>query len=214
MYRLGKGFCYILYRVVWRARASGVENIPVEGPVILAGNHRSYLDPPLMGIFAPRQISYMAKAYLFNVPILGSAIRSVGAFPVDRNAGATAAIRRSMEVLRAGGAIGLFPEGTRNPAASEQAQQGVALLASLTGATVVPTRLTGTDKARRLHQISVVYGKPMRLPEGRKATREDLAKFTSDIMQAIRNLADPSCPPEDSSCHPEEPAEAGVSKDA
>jgi 1-acyl-sn-glycerol-3-phosphate acyltransferase len=169
----------------------GVENIPLDGPLIFAANHRSYLDPPLLGIFCPRVISYMAKASLFTVPLLGAAIRSVGAFPVDRAGSATAAIKRSVEVLRAGGAIGLFPEGTRNRDGNAQPQQGVALLASLTGALVVPAGLIGTDKAQaaKLHQIRVIYGKPMRLPEGRKATREDLAKFTNDIMDAIQRLA-------------------------
>jgi 1-acyl-sn-glycerol-3-phosphate acyltransferase len=166
-----------------------VENIPMDGPLIIAANHRSFFDPPLLGIFCPRQISYMAKAELFKIPVLGPAIAAVGAFPIDRESGGAGAVKRSVRVLRAGGAIGLFPEGTRNRDGNVQARQGVALLASLSGAPVVPAALLGTDKVKKFHQISVVYGKPMRLPAGRKATREDLAKFTDDIMDAIRRLA-------------------------
>ena len=84
-----------------------------------------------MGCLCPRRLSYMAKKELFEIPVLGPMIRGLGAYSVDRRGSATAAIKRSLEVLQAGGAIGIFPEGTRNRDGSVAPQTGVALLASL-----------------------------------------------------------------------------------
>jgi len=177
-------------RILWRARATGTEHVPLDGPLIVACNHVSYLDPPVMGSFCPRQIHFMAKKQLFDIPVLGAAIRAVGAYPVDREGTPTAAIKRSVELLRTGECIGIFPEGTRNLEGDVQARQGVALLASLGKAPVVPACIAGSNHARSLGKIKVAFGAPLRLPSDRKATRDDLAKFTDDVMSAIRALAE------------------------
>jgi 1-acyl-sn-glycerol-3-phosphate acyltransferase len=177
-------------RVLWRVQVRGVENVPRSGPLIVACNHRSYLDPPVMGSFVPRRISYMAKKELFDIPVLGAAIAAVGAYPVDREGSATAAIKRSVEILRAGGCIGIFPEGGRNLEGEKEARQGVALLASLGKAPVLPAAIVGTDRASKLGQIKVAYGSPLMLPAGRKATRDDLANFTQEVMGAIGALVE------------------------
>jgi len=187
-YDFSKATVRALSRLLWRARATGTQNVPLDGPLLIACNHISYLDPPVMGCLCPRRISYMAKRELFEIPILGGVIRALGAYAVDRQGSATAAIKRSLEVLRAGGAVGIFPEGTRNREGIVEAQTGVALLASLAGAPVVPACVRGTDRARRLGRVEVAFGPPMRLPAGRKATRDDLAKFTGEIMKAIDAL--------------------------
>ncbi len=189
LYDFASGTIRLMMRVVWRARVIGTENVPRSGPLIVACNHRSYLDPPGMGCFCPRRISYMAKKELFDIPILGPAIRAVGAYPVDRQGSAKAAIKRSLEVLCDGGAVGIFPEGTRNRDGSVRPQTGVALLASLAGAPVVPAHIAGSDRATQFAQIKVVFGAPLTLPPGRKATHDDLAKFTAEIMNAISALA-------------------------
>jgi 1-acyl-sn-glycerol-3-phosphate acyltransferase len=189
LYDFAKNTIRIIASIVWRAKAYGQENVPLTGPLIVACNHVSNLDPPVMGSFFPRRISYMAKKELFDIPVLGPMIRAVGAYPVDRQGSATAAIKRSVEVLRAGGTVGIFPEGGRNVTGNNEIRQGVALLASLGHAPVVPACIIGSDRANQLGQIKVVYGKPLALPAGRKATREDLAKFTDDVMSAIRALS-------------------------
>jgi 1-acyl-sn-glycerol-3-phosphate acyltransferase len=178
----------LMLQTIWRARAYGVENVPRDGPLILACNHVSYLDPPCMS-FVPRRISFMAKKELFEIPLLGPAIRAVGAYPVDRRGSASAAIKRSLEVLRAGGAVGIFPEGTRNLTGEVRPQTGVALLASLAQAPVVPAAIVGRGRAAAFAQIKVAFGKPLALPANRKATHDVLAKFTGDIMKAIHELA-------------------------
>lgn len=183
-----KAILIAIGRTVFRVRVTGREHVPKTGPLIVACNHVSYLDPPMMGVFLPRPISYMAKAQLFEMPVLGPLIRGLGAYPVDRDGNVTAAIKRSVEVLRAGGCVGIFPEGTRNIAGDVQARQGVAFLASLAKAPVVPAAIVGGDRAKHLHQIKVAYGPPIRLPADRKATRDELAKFTDEVMSAIAAL--------------------------
>ncbi len=179
----------LLARTVWRARVYGTENVPARGPLIVACNHASYLDPPLMGCLCPRRLSYMAKKELFEIPALGPMIRALGAYPVDRRGSATAAIKRSLQVLDAGGAVGIFPEGTRNRDGTVAPQTGVALLAALAGAPVVPACILGSSRALRFGRVDVAFGAPLALPGGRKATRDDLAKFTAEIMNAIEALA-------------------------
>jgi 1-acyl-sn-glycerol-3-phosphate acyltransferase len=192
LYDAASGTIKLMMMTIWRARATGVENVPKTGPLIIACNHVSYLDPPGMGCFAGRRISYMAKKELFNIPILGPAIAAVGAYPVDRKGSARSAIKNSLEVLKAGGAVGIFPEGTRNASGENEPQAGVALLASLSKAPVVPACIVGSDRASKLGKIKVAFGPPLRLPLDRKATHDDLSKFTGEIMSAIRALSEKS----------------------
>jgi|SRR5579862_1006712 len=189
LYDRASGTIRFFMKLVFRARAYGTENVPMSGPLIVACNHVSYLDPPGMGCFCPRRISYMAKKELFDIPLLGPAIAAVGAYPVDRAGSAKAAIKRSLEVLEAGGTVGIFPEGTRNRTGEVRPQTGVALLASLANAPVVPACIVGSERVMRFPQIKVAFGPPMELPADRKATHDDLAKFTSDIMGAIQALS-------------------------
>jgi 1-acyl-sn-glycerol-3-phosphate acyltransferase len=176
-------------RTLWRASVTGTENIPADGPLIVACNHVSYLDPPLMGCLCPRRISYMAKKELFAVPVLGAVIRGLGAYSVDRGGSAASAIKRSLQVLGSGGAVGIFPEGTRNRRGAVSPQIGVALLASLAQAPVLPVFIRGTDRALRLASVQVAFGAPLAPPAG-KATREELAKFTTKLMKEIDGLAE------------------------
>jgi len=176
-------------RTFWRARVFGTGNVPAGGPLIVACNHVSYFDPPLLGSLCPRRIRYMAKKELFAMPVLGPVIRALGAYPVDRHGSATAAIKRSLQVLESGGAVGIFPEGTRNPKGLVTPQFGAALLAALAQAPVVPACVCGSERAPTLAKISVAFGAALS-PPVRKATRDDLAKFTAEIMKAIETLAE------------------------
>ncbi len=188
LYDAAKYTFWAFFGTIWRMRVHGGENVPKTGPVIVASNHISYFDPPVLGTASPRRLSYMAKQQLFEIPVLGAAIAAVGAYPVDREGSAASAIKRSVEVLRKGGAIGIFPEGTRNITGQNEPRGGVALLASLGKAPVVPAAIVGTKDAKRLGKFDVVFGKPMSLPQDRKATREEMANFTDEVMRAIRSL--------------------------
>lgn len=190
-YALSKLFVRILGRLLWRVHAHGIENVPITGPLIVACNHMSYLDPPILGAFCPRRVHYMAKQELFRIPVLAPVIRALGAYPVDREGSATGAIKRSVEILRRGEVVGIFPEGARNPLGVIQARRGVALLAALGNAPVVPAAVTNSARAMRLARIEVLFGRPLQLGSSRP-TKEQLEEFTTAIMTEIRTLSDSS----------------------
>ncbi len=178
-----------LLRSVWRFRVVGVERVPRNGPLIVAANHLSYFDPPALGAALPRPVHFMAKEELFRIPILGPLIGRLNAYPVDRKRGDVAAIKRSVEVLQDGAAIGIFPEGTRNKKGDIRPQWGVALIHARSGAPILPAWIDGTNRWRRLGRIQVAFGEPLRLARaGEKATREDLANWTDEVMKRIRAL--------------------------
>lgn len=189
LYAFARNSIRLYSELIWNAKAVGAENIPVDGPLIIACNHISLLDPPVMGSFVSRQVSYMAKRELFEVPVLGPLIRAVGAYPVDREGSAASAIKRSVEMLRAGGCIGIFPEGGRNLEGDKEVRGGVALLASLGKAPVVPAAIVGTNLKKKRNKIKVAFANPVALPSDRKATRDELAKFTDTVMSTIYALA-------------------------
>lgn len=189
-YDVAKCFLNLLFRVVWRMRVEGAQRVPRQGPLILACNHASYLDPPALGCAAPRIVSYMAKAELFKIPVLGPAIASVRAFPVERGKGDVAAIRTALKELERGGCVGIFPEGTRVKEGEVRAPQaGVGLLAYLSRARVVPAAVSGSNKARTLARITVRFGDPMEFRcAGSKATRAELESFAAEVLERIRGL--------------------------
>ena len=122
----------IFFQVLFRAKTYGKEHLPSEGPVILAANHMSNWDPPLLATFLPRPVSYMAKIELFEHPIFGAAIRRCHAFPVRRGAADRGAIKAAINVLKQGRVLGLFPEGTRSKDGKlHKAEAGVGLLAAM-----------------------------------------------------------------------------------
>jgi 1-acyl-sn-glycerol-3-phosphate acyltransferase len=186
-YRVARGICKIVCIALWRFKAVGVENVPLDGPLIVACNHVSYLDPVALGVGAPRMLTYLAKKQLFDIPVLGPIIRGCGAYPLDRNAG-VAAVRVALRVLKEGRAVGIFPEGTRNLQGDAAEKGGAAFLAALSGAPVVPAAVAGTKDAKRFAQIRVAYGKPMTIVRNRKAEADDLEKWTAEIMRCIREL--------------------------
>ncbi len=187
-YRVARAICRFVCVVLWRYRAVGVENVPRSGPLIVASNHLSYLDPVALGVGLPRMLTFLAKKELFAIPVLGALVRGCGAYPLDREAGGVAAVRAALRVLKDGRCVGIFPEGTRNLSGAAPEKGGAAFLAALSGAPVVPAAVTGTKDAKRFAQIRVAYGKPMAIVRNRKADDDDLEKWTAEIMRRIRLL--------------------------
>ena len=178
----------VLARVVWRLRVVGRDKVPRTGPLIIAANHVSNFDPPFLGVAMPRPISYMAKKELFAVPVLGPAIARLNAYPVDRQAGGTAALRASLRMLKEGRCIGVFPEGGRNVRGDKEAKGGAAFLAAASGAPVVPAAIVGSRTLRPFKRVTVVFGEPMHLTRNRQSEGDDLEKGATEIMQRIRAL--------------------------
>lgn len=194
LYNLAKGLFRIQFKLMgWKIR--GLENLPPEGPVILAINHVSLWDPIVAASSVPRQVSYMAKEELFSIPLLGPIIRRLGAFPVKRGQGDMSAIRQSLKVLKEQKVLGLFPEGTRSKTGElQKGLPGIALLMEKGKATVVPVKVSGTKQllTKGWGKIEVFIGSPL-TPEMLKAPEEvenQREWVTKKIMEALNSLND------------------------
>lgn len=195
-YLLGYSLSKAIARAFFRYRVIGAENVIEDGPVILAANHASFLDPPLVGIACRRGIHYLARKSLLDWPVLGPILPELNVIPVDQKNADRSALMAAIRVVREGGAIILFPEGTRSTDGRLQsAQPGVGMLVAKTGAPVVPVRVFGSFEAfprdrmlpRRV-PITVVIGKPLRFDKEAFSGREDYQKASDRIMDAVARL--------------------------
>jgi 1-acyl-sn-glycerol-3-phosphate acyltransferase len=199
LYAVLKPFAVLLMRLLFRVEGRGTEHVPAQGPVLLVANHSSLLDPPLVGGVAPRQLSFMAKAELFRVPLFGALIRRLNARPVRREGADAGALRTALRVLQEGGVLLMFPEGTRGPeGALREPKPGAAMLAVMSGAPVVPVFIQGSGRAwprgrtlPRPAKVRVTFGPPQiferRDADGRKRDYEAVSRR---MMAAIGRLAD------------------------
>ncbi len=179
-------------------RVFGVARVPSDGALIVAPNHVSTLDPPVIACAMPRRISFMAKKELFDRPLFGSLIRSLGSFPVQRGEADTEAIRLALSLLEGGRALLVFPEGTRgNGEAMLPVNRGVAMLARRSGATVLPVGIVGTHlkmpRGRafpRFRRVEVEFGEPFTYAEiGIHPTeRENREAFAKELERRILGL--------------------------
>jgi len=159
----------LIFATYFRWRVHDRDRVPREGPVILAANHASFLDPPLVGSGLPRAINYLARENLFKYPVIGWLLRSWNAVPVDRDGGGGAGLKAILDRLLAGGGIILFPEGTRSPDGTlRAARAGIGLTVIKSSAPVVPVRVFGTHQAWGRHMkrpkprpVAVKYGSPL-----------------------------------------------------
>lgn len=203
-YRLGWIMFRTLYRVYFRWRVFGAKNVPLQGGVILASNHASYLDPPLVGSGLSRDINYLARESLFRFPVVGTVLRSWNSVPVDREGGGGRGLKAILARLLAGGAIILFPEGTRTKDGNlQRAHSGIGLTVIKSTAPVVPVRVFGTFEAfgrhhkfPRPYRVTVKYGHPLDFEKLRteakacdKARLKEIYQQAADeIMTAIAKL--------------------------
>ena len=183
-----RGAIYIWCKIYYRAQINGLENIPKEGPLIFCGNHRSYLDPPLMVVTAKRDMKFLAKEELYKNKFLAFLGWVFEAIPVKRDEKDIQAIKMSLKDLKEGKCIALFPEGTRNGLEKgEKVKDGVAFFAIRSGAKVVPCGIKGGTKDH--HKITITYGKPLDYSEYKGSKdKEVLDKVTKEIMDNIIKL--------------------------
>ena len=184
-----RGAIYIWCKIYYRAEINGLENIPKEGALIFCGNHRSYLDPPLMVVTAKRDMKFLAKEELYKNKFLAFLGWAFEAIPVKRDEKDVSAIKNSLKVLKSGNCIALFPEGTRNGLEKgEQVKDGVAFFATRSGAKVVPCGIKGGTKENK--KVTITYGKPLDYSEYKGVKdKETLDKITKEIMNNIVELA-------------------------
>ncbi len=175
----------LLFRTFWRLKISGLENVPLSGPLIVAPNHRSYADPPLIGVAVPRPVYFLAKRELFTFPPFGWFIRSLNAHPLNR-AGDIAAFREASRILKGGGGIIIFPEGRRIDGDKfGEAKAGLGMLASVTGAKILPVYIHDSAHLIRFARVEVWFGKPVDPAEF--STYEEIA---ARVMAEIASLRD------------------------
>ncbi len=178
-----------LFTSIWGMKVTGLERVPLDGPLIIASNHLSIIDPLLVTVsVAPRRRPFgIGKKELFELPVLGWWLRATGSFPLDRQGDATSAMRAALEVLSKGGCLLIYPEGTRmKPGEKRAPKAGVAFLAARTGASVVPVRVLGTAEFPRQFPLEARIGEP--LPPPKSEDRETGLAYAKMVMERIYSL--------------------------
>jgi 1-acyl-sn-glycerol-3-phosphate acyltransferase len=201
-YWLLKAILTPILHVVYRVRVEGRERVPTKGPVILAANHRSFLDSIFLPLVLRRRVTFVAKAEYFDDKKTAWFFRAVGQIPIRREGGSAAegALTAATEVLEGGGIFGIYPEGTRTrDGYLHRGHTGVARLALATGAPIIPVGMVATDECqptdkklpRLFRTVYVRFGEPLAVEH--YADREDdrlvLRQVTDELMYEIRELS-------------------------
>lgn len=189
IYRAGHWLVRFLLLGLRRAKVRGLENIPSEGAFIVAPNHSSYLDPPLVGAACPFAICTMAKKELFSVPVLGMILPRINVFPVERGASDVGAARTALKILEKGRPLLLFPEGTRGGKMNKAPKLGVGYFAAKAGVPVIPVLVTGADSFFSFKTIEIIWGEPLEAKASDNPSKDECARFTEEIIKKIYALA-------------------------
>ncbi len=209
-YRFLRLLTMVLLKAWCRMSVRGVENIPTTGPVIVASNHLSFLDSVVIPLGVPRRVRFLAKSDYFTGKGLGGAwnrfvFTAVGAVPVPRgsHADAQAALHLATDVLHAGDAFGIYPEGTRSrDGRLYRGRTGVAWLALQTGAPIVPVAVHGTDRVQpvdakfpRPYKITVEFGPPIGVDAvaGISSAGQKRRRLTDLVMDEVARLSGQPC---------------------
>ena len=197
--------CYQFSKFVAQAlfdlRVYGQDNIIEDGPALLAMNHQSFLDPPFAGISCRREVFYLARKSLFDIPVLGFFLRRINVIGVDRESSDVAALKAVMRVLKSGGCTIVFPEGTRSRDGSLQpAKPGAGFIIAKTLAPVIPMRIFGAfeafprdSKIPRMTPVTIVAGEPIHF--GKADITGDprivFQRLSERVMEKIAALKNP-----------------------
>jgi 1-acyl-sn-glycerol-3-phosphate acyltransferase len=191
----------VWFKRLYRIELRGTERIPKDGPVILVANHESLIDPWVLGLATRRPIRYMAKAELWNYPVVRTLMEWFGTFPVSRGVGDRVAVGRASELLAEGQVLGMFPQGTCLPYRNRPWLRGAARLALQTGSTIVPVCIVASEQALRpgkfklgLPRIRVLVGEPIEVAAARP-TVAAAKELTVLIEHAIEEARSPYGPP-------------------
>jgi cytidylate kinase len=177
-------------RLLGRLRSYGLENVPMEGGMVLAANHFSFIDPPAFGAACPRRVYFLAKTEVAYAPVLKQVLRYFGTVPVRRGESDREAVRRMREIARAGEMLGIFIEGTRQrTGVPGPAMPGAAMVALQENVPVLPAAIRGSEHWRiwNLHRLTIAWGEPM-IFDGLPANSKGYREATTEIAREIRRL--------------------------
>ncbi len=193
-FHLVRLFSLTFFKFFHSFRTSGADSLP-PGPLILAPNHASYLDPPATGCGLFRVTYYLARHTLFKPPIASWLLPSIGSIPVNQNSPGPSSLKNIFEVFKNKGTLVLFPEGQRSFDGNLlKAEPVIGMIAARANVPVVPVHIIGSRGAmprngswHPFRPVRVVYGQPMRF-SGDPKSRQDFQKFADEIMSAISKL--------------------------
>lgn len=178
-------------RLIYRFKAEGIQNVPMDRPFIVCANHKSLMDPILLAISLPVEFRFMAKEELFGNKLFGWLLRALGAFPVKRGTSDIGALKLSIKILQDGGRLMIFPEGTRSPKGyMGEAKGGATLVAIKSKTDILPVGIEGEYKL--FSKLTLRVGKPIKLDEwyDQKINSEKLQEITNTkIMTVISELS-------------------------
>jgi 1-acyl-sn-glycerol-3-phosphate acyltransferase len=202
-YGLLRAFLTPFLMVLFRPKVSGLRNVPVTGPVIIASNHLSFSDSIFMPLVVPRKVTFLAKSEYFTAPGPKGLLKKItfialGQVPVDRSGGrrSEAALITGLKVLSDGNALGIYPEGTRSPDGRlYKGRTGLVRLALESGAPIIPVAMFDTDKIQpsgkvipKIMRVKMVFGEPIYL-KGDSTNLQLLRDLTDELMRNIQELS-------------------------
>ncbi|MGF7057060.1 lysophospholipid acyltransferase family protein [Brassicibacter mesophilus] len=188
-YNFARGLVSIVFGAMFRIKIQGKEHIPTKGRIVICSNHVSLLDPIIVAIAVPRQVFFMAKKELFRSKLLGTVIRKLGAFPVDREGADLLAVRSSLKILKNEQALGIFPEGTRIKEHDiSNAKPGIAMMSIKGKASIIPIHIDTQYKVFR--EVKVTIGEAVCLEEyfDKKLSIEEYTEISKKVMNKIYDL--------------------------
>ncbi len=215
--RRGVGWTYTLARIVltiptiliYRVRAIGVENVPKDGPLVLAPNHFSQMDHFFVGVYLKRKIRFMAKSQMFGPPVLTYIYRHGGVFPVRRGHHDEEAIETARILVEQGEMLLVYAEGGRSRSGEMgEPKPGIGRIALETGAPVVPVALNGSERVRswkrlRFPRVTVQFGEPLTFPAEEAPSRERQLEAATEVFAQVRRMYEDSLrPPTRSAARP------------
>ncbi len=196
LYFIAKYIFWIIFKLVFRLKVTGQQNIPQDGPFIIVANHSSLLDPVILGVSLRSKIIFVAAAYLFKIRWLGYLLRKANSIPIYResNANNIKSIKKALKILQKGGVLGIFPEGGVDRQKNNfPVRAGAAYLAAKAGVPIVPIRIKGADKAlprgakfiRSLNKIEVEIKKPIFCSRQTHKNKEIIKRVVESYIKEI-----------------------------
>ena len=193
LYIIAKYICWLIFKLIFRLKVTGQQNIPQDGPFIIVANHSSLLDPIILGVSVIPKVIFVAAAYLFEIGWLGYLLRKANSIPVQRE-NDIKAIKQSLKILRQGGVLGIFPEGGIDRQKNNlPIRAGAAYLATKAGAPIVPVKIKGADKVlprgakfiRSLSKIEVEIKKPIYCSRQTHKDKEIIKRIVESYIKEI-----------------------------